>query len=239
MRFPKGRLRLLVTGFGPFPGAPENPTSALVQWLASTPADEIGAPVLRAIVLPTDYRKSWDRLRRVYNSFHPDIVVHFGLSTRAKAITVERLGRNSCLAERPDAAGWWPRRVLGKAGAMASTLPAEKIVAALIGAGIPAELSDDAGGYVCNATLYRSLAVPQARERMVGFIHVPPQGSNGLMMEQLQQAATLILKTVIAAGADGEGRPLSVAACAGDLIGSAEGPGDLATNPAHMEKSGR
>lgn len=186
--------RLLVTGFGPFPGAPENPTSTLVQRLAGTPAEEFGASALRAVVLPTDYRKSWERLRRIYGSFAPDAVVHFGLSARAKVICVERFGRNACLADRPDAAGWWPRRMLGRAEAIASTLPAEDVVAALQAAGFPARLSDDAGGYVCNATLYRSLRTlpPTCR---AGFIHVPP--TKALAASRLERAARIALRAAM------------------------------------------
>ncbi len=35
--------RLLITGFGPFPGAPENPTERLVKALAAEPAEAFGA----------------------------------------------------------------------------------------------------------------------------------------------------------------------------------------------------
>jgi pyroglutamyl-peptidase len=198
--------KLLVTGFGPFPGAPANPTSALVSGLAGVPAEELGAAAFRAMVLPTDYRRSWGRLRRIYNSFAPDVVVHFGLSARAKAITVERFGRNACLADRPDAAGWWPRRALGNAEMIASTLPAEKIAAALTGAGISAELSDDAGGYVCNATLYRSLAAADGLGRLVAFVHVPPEGRRGISGRRLSDAAAIILSTASAAWTTGNER---------------------------------
>src|SRR5690554_802095 len=71
--------RLLVTGFGAFPGAPENPTEALVRALAEEPPARFGAGALRAAVLPTDYRRSWPALRRLYGAFAPDLVVHFGL----------------------------------------------------------------------------------------------------------------------------------------------------------------
>ena len=96
-------VRLLVTGFGPFPGAPENPTEALVQALAKEPPEAFGANALEAAVLPTDYRRSWTTLRRLYASFDPDVVVHFGLSARADAINVERVGRKRVAPEKPDA----------------------------------------------------------------------------------------------------------------------------------------
>jgi pyroglutamyl-peptidase len=55
-----------------------------------------------------------------------------------------------------------------------TSLPVQHIVARLRVRGIPAFVSRDAGGYLCNATLYHSLG--RAREapgRRVGFIHIP------------------------------------------------------------------
>jgi pyroglutamyl-peptidase len=168
--------KLLVTGFGPFPGAPENPTEALVRTLAEYPPEAFGADALRAVVLPAEYRRSWAKLRRHLASFAPDVVAHFGLNGKAEAIQVERVGRRRC-ADAPDAAGFAPPSGMARrAGpdALPSTLPVEPLVAALMGAGLLAAVSDDAGGYVCNATFYRSLATaPEGR--MVGFVHVPPE----------------------------------------------------------------
>lgn len=178
----RGRLsgaplpKLLVTGFGPFPGAPRNPTEALVAALAAEPAETFGAAALKALVLPTDYRRSWSILRRLYGSFAPDVVVHFGLSDRIKAIHIERVARNAANPAKLDIAGYAPKRAR-RVGpdVLHSTLPVTAIHAALTKAGFPAALSDDAGAYVCNATLYRSLHVaPNGRQ--VGFIHVPPIG---------------------------------------------------------------
>ena len=50
-------------------------------------------------------------------------------------------------------------------------------------AGFPAIVSEDAGNYVCNATYYRSLRARHAKGRVVGFVHVPPEGKNGLTRE--------------------------------------------------------
>ena len=100
--------KILVTGFGPFPNAPENPTQALVLGLAAEPAESYGATAFRAVVLPTDYRKSWPMLRRLYRSFAPDVVVHFGLSRSDKGVVIERSGKRRVDPTRPDAAGFAP-----------------------------------------------------------------------------------------------------------------------------------
>jgi pyroglutamyl-peptidase len=191
--------KVLVTGFGPFPGAPENPTDRLVRALAAEPAAELGVATLKAVVLPVDYRKSWPVLRRLNGSFGPDIVVHFGLSRNAQGLVVERRGGRRVRADRPDAAGFAPPSgVVRRSGpdSLPASLPAEPIVGALRDAGIRAEVSDEAGGYVCDATLYRSLHAAGARpERLVGFIHVPPEGTRGLTRERLREAAAVVVRT--------------------------------------------
>jgi pyroglutamyl-peptidase len=197
-----GVPKLLVTGFGPFPGAPANPTEALVRALAHAPPETFGAAGFRAVVLPTEYRRSWSILRRLYARFAPDVVVHFGLSGRADAIMIERTAHRRCASDRPDAVGFAPRRGLARRTGpetLASTLPAEAIVAALLQAGFPAAASDHAGDYVCNTTLYRSLAEPAAFPRRIGFVHVPPEGAGGLSRERLAAAADIVLRTACAA----------------------------------------
>jgi pyroglutamyl-peptidase len=186
--------RVLVTGFGPFPDAPQNPTEGLMRVLAAEPPEKFGAGTLKAVVLKTDYRRSWSALRRLYSSFAPNVVLHFGLSSRIDVIHLERAGRNLVDRAKPDAAGYAPSSsLLSKTGpeVIASTLPTAEIVAALKQAGFPAALSDDAGDYVCNATLYRSLRASLGA-RNIGFVHVPPERK--LPAKRLAEAATLVLR---------------------------------------------
>jgi pyroglutamyl-peptidase len=194
---PRYASRLLITGFGPFPGAPENPTSALIEALRTDPPESLGASAFRAAVLPTDYRRSWETLRRIYRSYAPDIVVHFGLSKRAKAITIETVARKTCDPAKLDVAGYVPPSgQVRRSGpeTRAVTVPVTGIVAALKDAGFQANLSEDAGGYVCNATLYRSLAAAPPG-RSVGFVHVPP--SEVLPPNDLLRAARIVLGAAI------------------------------------------
>jgi pyroglutamyl-peptidase len=194
------RPRLLVTGFGPFPGAPENPTERLIKALAGEAAEAFGASAFHAAVLRTEYRWSWAELERLTADLAPDIVVHFGLSEGIEAIHLECVGRNVVNPAKPDACGHAPSSShLAEDGpdTLASTFPAEAILSALHGAGIPAALSDDAGDYVCNATLYRSLhAAPPTRR--VGFVHVPPEGRGGFTRERLADAARILLRAALA-----------------------------------------
>jgi pyroglutamyl-peptidase len=55
-----------------------------------------------------------------------------------------------------------------------ATLPLRAILARLTDAGIPAYISDTAGTYLCNQTLYTTLhTVGAASSPRVGFLHVP------------------------------------------------------------------
>lgn len=193
--------RLLVTGFGPFPNAPDNPTEALVKALAGEPPETFSAAALRAVVLPTEYRRSWQKLRRITARFGPDVVVHFGLSRNSDRMRIERSARRYCSSDLADASGYAPRSGPGRRSdpdLLQSTLPVDAIVEQLEDSGFPANASDNAGPYVCNATLYRSLlAAPEGLERSIGFVHVPAIGVNGFTSERLKQAAFVILRAAV------------------------------------------
>ena len=86
------RPLVLLTGFGPFPGAPENPSQALVEALR-----EVGAPgcALHAAVLPTRYHAAREAALGLHRALRPDIAVHFGFSLKAQGFTLERVAANS------------------------------------------------------------------------------------------------------------------------------------------------
>lgn len=75
----------------------------------------------------------------------------------------------------PDNAGYQPTDVPvipDGPDTLTSTLPNGKLVEAIRERGVPAELSDNAGSYVCNCLLYRMLFY-NGGEVPTGFIHVP------------------------------------------------------------------
>lgn len=163
--------------------------------LGAEPESSFGASILRTAVLPTDYRRSWQELQPLYAAFVPDVVVHFGLSLRAESIHVERRARNAVAPDKPDAAEYAPSdgRILPSGpDVLFSTLPTMAIVEQLSARGFAAGLSDDAGAYVCNATLYRSLHANAAPK--VGFVHVPPLSRAGLTPSRLVEAAGAVLR---------------------------------------------
>jgi pyroglutamyl-peptidase len=173
---PNVRTTVLITGFGPFPGVPVNATMRLVPELAQAAARRFAGVRIATAVLATEWTAAPRRLEALLEEIEPDLVLHFGVSSRARGFEVEARAQNACL-QSPDAAGALPPGVAVREDGpefVAATLPVRHIVARLRRRGIPAFVSRDAGGYLCNATLYHSLGC--ARDRpgcRVGFVHIP------------------------------------------------------------------
>lgn len=170
--------RILVTGFGPFPGAPENPTEWLIGALGKTKSAQERGERLCMEVLPVEYEAAARRLEAIGQEFSPDVAIHFGLAQPAQGFRLERLARNANLANRPDNAGRdAPAPVIDEAGAdIPSALPLEQIAERLSAEGLTFEWSDDAGGYLCNYVFYLSCSPSMCtamNPAMAGFIHVP------------------------------------------------------------------
>ncbi|MHA1190474.1 MAG: pyroglutamyl-peptidase I family protein [Alphaproteobacteria bacterium] len=169
-------MRILLTGFGPFPGAPANPTADLVPALTALCLQEFPAADFHGEVLPVEYARAPDRVAVLHEQNQPDIALHFGLNGTASALHLERQAVNQCAIDQPDAAGYCPRGPIldtAEPGMRTCDWPAG-IVERLRQAGYSAACSDSAGAYVCNAVMMRSLACAQARnEAFAGLVHVP------------------------------------------------------------------
>jgi pyroglutamyl-peptidase len=143
---------ILITGFGPFPGAPYNPTELLVQQVA-----QVRRPALRDVkIIPHIFTTSYAAVDRdlpaLINQHKPDAILMFGLAARTKHIRIEMRARNA-LALLPDAtSASLGRRTIasGAAAAMTMPAPARHLLASAQAARVPAALSRDAGRYHCN-----------------------------------------------------------------------------------------
>jgi pyroglutamyl-peptidase len=169
------RPRVLVTGFGPFPGVAENPSAWLAETLASEP------PHLdvefHARVVPTAWQAA-QLMPRLYESLQPQVMIHFGVSQRATSFRIERFAHNRA-ALRRDADGALPAGPVIKSAGPArfdTELPAADLAAHLDSCGLPAIASRSAGSYLCNYLYYHSLdwAGRQPDPSLALFIHIPP-----------------------------------------------------------------
>ena len=76
-------LTILVTGFGPFPGAPFNPTGPLVKRLARLRRPSLADVKIVGYVFPTSYAAVDRDLPRLIARHKPDALLMFGLAPRA------------------------------------------------------------------------------------------------------------------------------------------------------------
>ncbi|MFZ2101661.1 MAG: hypothetical protein WAU86_13955 [Oricola sp.] len=201
-------VRLLVTGFTPFPGAPVNPTEHLIRRFEADPPLSREDAEFRFAVLPVEYRAAIPALEDAAADFDPHIAVHFGLAQEAAGFRLETLARNEIVARIPDNAGDRPEpgAIRDGSGHVASSLPLAEIATALDAAGLPVEWSDNAGGYLCNYVFYHSAGgiCRGLSGAMHGFVHVGQVNLPGAMsgeaamdFNKLVQGTELILQTCI------------------------------------------
>ena len=99
---------VLLTAFGPFPGVPVNATMRLVPELAERAA--LAFPDVRFVaeMLATEWLGAPRHLAAVVAEVKPDLILHFGVSSRARGFEIEQRAHNACRS-MPDAAGVLPR----------------------------------------------------------------------------------------------------------------------------------
>lgn len=178
--------RLLITGFDPFGADSINPSWEAVKALP----DQIGDFELCKLEIPTVYGKAADTVLAEAERFCPDVILCVGLAAGREAVTPERIAVNIRDARIPDNSGNQPHGAfvnpLGPA-AYFSTVPVLKMAEAIRSAQLPGAVSNSAGTFVCNDTLYSLLHHYAEGDVNVGFIHVPalPGGDRpGLTLEE-------------------------------------------------------
>lgn len=163
---------LLITGFGPFPGMPENPAGALARRLGAAIRLRLalgGAP--QVLVLPTTYAAIPAELAPALAG-EPAAVLMIGVASRAKRLRVEARAQNRGSLLYPDASGRPAARLSldPQAPAARKSPHAAPALAILRRHGLAARASIDAGRYLCNASYFSALA----GECPVLFVHIPP-----------------------------------------------------------------
>jgi pyroglutamyl-peptidase len=169
-------LTILITGFGPFPGAPFNPTGDLIERLA-----KLRRPALAEVtIIPHAFQTSYaavDRdLPRLLAKHKPDALLMFGLAPRTKVLRIEIRARNTS-GSFPDVSGRsLPGQRIQADGPPDLALPhGRQLLAAARRMKARVTLSRDAGRYLCNYLCWRaSEAVAENGPRLAAFVHVPP-----------------------------------------------------------------
>jgi pyroglutamyl-peptidase len=168
-------MRVLLIGFGPFPGAPFNPSAVLVKALARRRRPALAEIVRTTHVFATTYA-AVDRDMPRLLAAKPDVVLMFGLAGRRRDLCIETRARNAVSVLFPDASGHRPQHgviALGKPADLNGDAPAVRLLSAIRLSGFPARLSRDAGRYLCNYAYWRALEHAGGDRPLIQFIHIP------------------------------------------------------------------
>ncbi|QOR66477.1 pyroglutamyl-peptidase I [Cytobacillus suaedae] len=166
---------LLLTGFEPFLGFPINPTEQIVNALDG---QTIGGYQIVGKILPVDFAESAVKCLEYFTEVQPDVVINLGLAGGRSKMTPERIAINVRDGEADNRGVKLqdsPIEEEGPAGYF-STLPIRRFVDTLQEKGLPANISNSAGTYLCNNVMYSVLHKIEKEglnNVRAGFIHIP------------------------------------------------------------------
>jgi pyroglutamyl-peptidase len=177
------KLRILITGFGPFPGAPFNPTQPLVARLLRLRRPALGEVELSGHIFPVTYKAVDRQLPDLLATRRPQALLMFGLATRTPFVRIETRARNAVTTLWPDAHHAGPRKgsIAGGADAMMFGPHTARLLRAALDTGIDARASRDAGSYLCNYLSWRAIEATcrDTGPRLAAFVHVPLLARDG------------------------------------------------------------
>ncbi len=166
---------VLVTGFEPFGGEEINSSELVARALHG---QVIGGMTVVAVVLPCVFATAPVALQQALQRWQPRLVLALGQAAGRNEMSLERVAINLIDAPMADNAGQQPTDapvVVGGPPAHFTTLPVKAMVGAMRIAGLPADLSNTAGTFVCNQVFYclqQQLAGVQPPVPS-GFMHLP------------------------------------------------------------------
>lgn len=210
-----GKLRILVTGFGPFPGAPYNPTQPLVARLLRLRRPALDDVELSGHIFPVTYSAVDRELPQLLAQHRPQVLMMFGLASRTAHVRIETRARNAVTMLWPDADHARVRKgsIVNGADAMMFGPHTARLLRAAVKTGVDARASRNAGSYLCNYLSWRAIEAtgadtdPGARLRLAAFVHVPLLPRDGatqrtgakqrVTLEQLVDAGEAMLMEMV------------------------------------------
>jgi len=204
------KLRILITGFEPFPGAPYNPTQPLVARLARLRRPALADVELSSHIFPVTYAAVDRQLPELLGQYRPQALLMFGLAARTSWVRIETRARNAVTMLWPDADHTRVRQgsIAGTADAITFGPHTAKLLQAALATGVDARLSRNAGSYLCNYLSWRAIEAVDSSHGpcLAAFIHVPlldrghasrPKGTDRLTLEELVDAGEAMLMEMV------------------------------------------
>ena len=165
--------KILITGFEPFGGASVNPALEAVKQLAEAKLE--GGEIVVCEVPVTRY-ESVDTVIAAIETHQPDFVITVGQAGGRAGITPERVAINVDDFRIADNGGNQPIDepvVVDGPDAYFTTLPIKAITRTLQEHGIPCQVSNTAGTFVCNHLFYGVQHYLSGKNIGHGFVHIP------------------------------------------------------------------
>lgn len=153
-------MKVLVTGFGPFQGHEENPSTILVNELI---LDDV---ILRKEIFDVNREDIEERYPLILNDFQPDFILNIGLNASSGGFNLETFAINS-LKDKSQFS--LIRQEIG----YQSSIDTNALASHLNDYGIPSIRSDYAGSYYCNFIYYLSLEWCSLNKGNALFLHIP------------------------------------------------------------------
>lgn len=165
---------VLVTGFEPFEGESINPSWEICTRLPR----EVAGMRVQVCRIPCEFRRAIEVAAAAIGTHKPSLVICLGQAGGRTHVGVERVAINVDDARIADNAGAQPvdeKIAANGPPAYFATLPVKAMAVAMRKAGVPAEVSNTAGTFVCNHLMYGVLhyLAGTGRSARAGFIHVP------------------------------------------------------------------
>ena len=195
---------VLLTGFDPFGGDTLNPSWQIARALHRR---QVAGHRVQAAQLPTVFGDALKPLYALLAEHRPALAICLGLANGRDALSLERIAINVDDARIADNAGAQPidTPVVARGpAAYFSTLPIKAMRQAILTAGVPAEVSQTAGTFVCNHVFYglmhRLATARGLSATRGGFIHVPllpAMGAPSLPLEQMVEGLRVGIRTAL------------------------------------------
>jgi pyroglutamyl-peptidase len=197
------KLRVLITGFGPFPGAPYNPTMPLVKRLTQLRRPAFGDVELIGHIFHVTCGTVDRELPELIVQRRPQALLMFGLADRTAHVRIETRARNAITTLFPDADRNRARKgsIIDGADAMMFGPHTAKLLRAADSTGIDARPSRNAGSYLCNYLSWRAIEATSKDDgpALAAFVHMPLL-ARGVQSRRKGMTHRVTLEEVVDAG---------------------------------------